>query len=538
MTSAGVVCAPQPLAVEAGADTLKRGGNAIDAALACAFVQGVVDPQMCGLGGGGVMMLHQANTGRTVELSFYAPAPLSASPTMFEPLIIERVRWGGWRLRDRANEVGYLSVCTPTFVKAAHLASARFGRLKWSDLLGPAIDIAAAGAPVYHHVYDRWMRPTEGYADSLERHSATPAASKLYTREGRMLATGERMPTSELAATLKRLASHGAADFYQGEIAHSIVSDMQQHGGLITLEDLDRCQVFEREPLWGSYRHLKVASPSPPGGGLALLLALKLMESRVDRTVEHNSALHAHRLAECLKIALGTWKLRSGDPRFVRDDARVLLSESFISTLSHQIHDERAFRLSNLAANLVPDSRDTTQVSVIDAEGNAVSMTHTLGLGSGVVTSGLGFMYNNAMMLFDPNPGQPNSISPGRIRQHATAASIAFDRDSPALALGAPGGHGIISGVAQTISNLIDFGMTPVEAVSAPRLHCEGEQVELEARFPRSVARALEALGHPVRHSLYSFDYTSGRPHVVSRASTGELNGGADPRGGGMALHA
>jgi len=538
MKSAGVVCAPQPLAVEAGADTLKRGGNAIDAALACAFVQGVVDPQMCGLGGGGVMMLHPVTTGRTVELSFYAPAPLSASATMFEPLIIERVRWGGWRLKDRANEVGHLSVCTPTFVKAAYLASARFGRLKWPDLLGPAIEIAAAGAPVYHHVHDRWMRPTEGFADSVERHTATPSARHLYTRQGQMLATGERMPTGELAATLQRLALHGAADFYEGEIARAIVSDMQQHGGLLTLEDLARCEVFEREPLWGTYRHLKIASPSPPGGGLALLLALKLLESRVDRALEHNSALHAHRLAECLKVAIATWKIRSGDPRFVRDDARAMLAGESLAALSDAIRDDRVLALSDIGAKLVPDSRDTTHVSVIDAQGNAVSMTHTLGLGSGVVTPGLGFMYNNAMMLFDPNPGQPNSISPGRIRQHATAASIAFEADFPALAVGAPGGHGIISGVAQTLSNLVDFGMTPIEAVSAPRLHCEGEQIELEARFPRSVSCALEALGHPVRHSLYSYDYTSGRPHAVRRASTGELNGGADPRGGGMALHA
>lgn len=538
MNSAGVVCAPQPLAVEAGVDTLKRGGNAIDAALACAFVQGVVDPQMCGLGGGGVMMLHQASTGRTVELSFYAPAPLSASATMFEPLIIQRVRWGGWLLQHRANEVGYLSVCTPTFVKAAHLASERFGRLNWPDLLGPAIDIASAGAPVYHHVYDRWMRPTEGFADSVERHTATPSASHLYTRQGRMLATGERMPTGALATTLQRLASHGAADFYQGEIAHAIVSDMKQHGGLLTFDDLARCEVFEREPLWGSFRHLKIASPSPPGGGLALLLALKLLESRIDRKVEHNSALHAHRLAECLKVAIGAWKVRSGDPRFVRDDARALLSGESFSALNDSIRDDRALKLSDLATQMVPDSRDTTHVSVIDADGNAVSMTHTLGLGSGVVTPGLGFMYNNAMMLFDPNPGQPNSISPGRIRQHATAASIGFEGGAPALAIGAPGGHGIISGVAQTISNLVDFGMTPVEAVSAPRLHCEGEQIELEARFPRSISRELEALGHPVRHSLYSYDYTSGRPHAVRRDSKGQLDGGADPRGGGMALNA
>lgn len=536
MSKTGVVCAPQPLAVEAGADALRRGGNAVDAALACAFVQGVVDPQMCGLGGGGVMLIHQAAERRTVELSFYAPAPLSASAAMFEPLIVERVRWGGWRLKDRANEVGYLSLCTPTFVKAAALASSRFGRLGWADLLGPAIEISEAGAPVYHHVHERWMRPTEGYADSIERHTATPGATRLYTRDGAMLGTGERMPTDELAATLKRLASHGAADFYEGEIARAIVHDMQRHGGLLTMEDLKHCRVFEREPLWGCYRHLRIASPSPPGGGLALLIALKLLQSRLVGVALHNDALHAHRLAECLKLALSTWKRRSGDPRFVSEDPGLLLTDAAVSSLGSLITDERALTLSDIDARLIPDSKDTTHVSVMDADGNAVSMTHTLGLGSGVVTEGLGFMYNNAMMLFDPNPGQPNSISSGRIRQHATAASIAFESDHPAFAVGAPGGHGIISGVVQTLSNLVDFGMTPVEAVSAPRLHCEGEQIELEARFPVAVARQLRSLGHPVRHSPYSYDFTSGRPHVVQRGADGRIEGGADPRGGGMAL--
>jgi gamma-glutamyltranspeptidase/glutathione hydrolase len=538
MKRAGVVCAPQPLAVEAGVDTLKRGGNAIDAAIACAFVQGVVDPQMCGLGGGGVMMLHQASSARTIELSFYAPAPLAATATMFEPLIIERVRWGGWRLKDRANEVGYQSVCTPTFVKAADKASRQYGRLAWPDLLGPAIEIASAGAPVFHHVHDRWMRPTEGYADSIERHSVTPAAAQLYTRDGRMLATGERMRTDELAATLKRLASHGADDFYRGQIAAAIVSDMRAHGGLINSDDLERCEVLEREPLWGSYRNFRIAAPSPPGGGLALLLALRLLESRVATAGAHNGALHAHRLAECLKLGLATWKLRSGDPRFVRANPSAFLSETAVRNIGSYISDERALKVGDVADNLVPDSRDTTQVSVMDAQGNAVSMTHTLGLGSGVVTPGLGFMYNNAMMLFDPNPGQPNSISPGRIRQHATAASIALESGLPKLAIGAPGGHGIISGVVQTLSNLIDFGMTPTEAVSAARLHCEDDNIELEARFPTAVARALEELGHPVRHSMFSYDYTSGRPHVVRAMSADLLDGGADPRGGGMALHA
>ena len=533
----GVVSAPQPLAVEAGADVLRRGGNAVDAALACAFMQGVVDPQMCGLGGGGVMLVHDALQGKTIELAFYAPAPLAATAEMFQQLIVERVRWGGWRLRNRENEIGYRSICVPTFVKAADVAARRFGTRPWADLLAPAIEVAAAGAPVYHHVHDRWLRPTAGFADSIERHAATPAAERLYMTGGRMLATGERMPTDDLARTLRRLAEHGARDFYEGEIARAIVADMQRHGGLISETDLRECAATERSPLWGRYRDLRIAAPAPPGGGLALLLALALLEPWVTSATRHNGIDHAHRVAECLKLGLAVWKARSGDPHFVTEDPAALLRPAFVDGLRSLISDESALTMAEVGARLVPDSRDTTQVCVIDEQGNAVAMTHTLGLGSGVVTDGLGFMYNNAMMLFDPNPGQPNSIAPGRMRQHATASSLAFSGDAPVLAIGAPGGHGIISGVAQTISNLVDFDMSPVEAVSAPRLHCEGDTIEMEARFLRAVAQGLQARGHPVNHSVYSYDYTSGRPHLVRRSRDGaQLDGAADPRGGGMAV--
>ena len=533
----GVIAAPQPLAVEAGADILRRGGNAVDAALACAFVQGVVDPQMCGLGGGGVMLLYDARRRETVELAFYAPAPLAAAADMFQPLIVERVRWGGWRLRNRENDVGYRSICVPTFVKAADLAARRFGTLPWAELLAPAIDIAAAGAPVYHHVHDRWLRPAPGFADSLERHTATAAAAHLYTAAGRMRAPGERMPTTDLARTLRRLADHGARDFYEGEIARAIVADMERNGGLVSAKDLQECAAVVREPLWGRYRDLRIAAPAPPGGGLALLLALSLLEPFLATPPEHNGVEHAQCLAECLKLGLAAWKARSGDPRFVSEDPAALLDAGSVAALRSHIHDERALSLAGIGAALVPDTRDTTQVCVIDAQGNALAMTHTLGLGSGVVTQGLGFMYNNAMMLFDPNPGQPNSIAPGRIRQHATASSIAFNGDAPLFAVGAPGGHGIISGVVQTISNLVDFGMTPVEAVSAPRLHCEDDMVELEARFLSAVVAGLEARGHVVRRSVFSYDYASGRPYIARRSRDGgRLDGAADPRGGGMAI--
>ena len=170
--------------------------------------------------------------------------------------------------------------------------------------------------------------------------------------------------------------SYGTDDFYRGQIAAAIVSDMRAHGGLITFDDLERCEVFEREPLWGTYRNLRIAAPSPPGGGLAMLLSLKLLESRIATAGTHNGDLHAHRLAECLKLGLATWKLRSGDPRFVQTDPRAFLSETVVRKIGGYISDERALKIGDVAENLVPDSRDTTQVSVIDRKSTRLNSSH------------------------------------------------------------------------------------------------------------------------------------------------------------------
>lgn len=535
----GVISAQQPLAVEAGVTAFARGGNAVDAGLTCAFVQGVVDPQMCGLGGAGAALVHDPKAGETVDIDFYPPVPLAATPDMFVPLIEGRVRWGGWKLRGFANDIGYRSICTPTFVKAATALHRRYGRLSWSELLEPAIEVAAEGAPVYHAVHDRWLRSAPDFADSLTRHTVTPAAARIFTTEGRLLGPGERMATQDYAKSLARLAEHGAEDFYEGEIARRIVADMVENGGLMRKEDLDRAPVLHGEPVRAGYRGYMVEGPRPPGGGLVVLQALRILERFDLSALEHNGSDHLHLVAEALRSAFADWKSNIGDPAFVDDRTEVFLSDTHIDARADAISTNAVARLAANDPRLLPDGKTTTHVSVIGDDGLAFSMTHTLGLGSGVVTEGLGFMYNNAMVLFDPNPGGPNSISPGRVRQHGTAACLLLKKGKPVLAVGAPGGHGICSGVVQAISNIVDFGLTPVEAVSAARIHAEGDVIEAEARIPRSVVASLEARGHIVKHSFYGYDYTSGRPHIAARdPATGALGGGADPRGGGMVLRA
>ena len=529
----GVVSAPQPLAVEAGADVLNRGGNAMDAAIAAAFVQGVVDPQMCGLGGGGAATVFDPVSGTTGVCDFYARTPLAASPDMFADRIVGNASWGGFILGDRANEIGYLSICTPAAVQGLAALHERFGSLPWGQLLEPAIALAEEGAPVYHHVHERWTRQVGGFVDCITRHQATPACAAQYMHGGAMLDVGQRMDTRAYGRTLRRLADAGPQDFVDGETARAISEDMARNGGLVTMEDLAAAVPGWRQPVSGSYRGYRIEGPPPPGGGIAVISILNILSGFDLRALGHNSAEHLHVLASAIRLGLEDWKTHTGDPAYIDSPTEWLISQERAGELRETIGQPWPVQPDDR----VPDGRDTTQISVMTADGASVSMTHTLGLGSGVVTPGLGFMYNNAMMLFDPRPGGPNSVGPRRVRQHALASCILFDDESPLLAVGAPGGHGIISGVVQTISNIVDFGMTPGDAVSAPRIHCEGPVVQLEARLPRGVARALAEWGHEIQHSLYSYDFFSGRPHVVMRdPASGRLSGGADPRGGGMVL--
>lgn len=528
----GLVCAPQPRAVEAGAQIFAAGGNAFDAAVATAFVQGVVDPQMCGIGGGGTATIQRADAAEPSSLDFYARVPLAARADMFVSRIAGDAPWGGVVLSDRANEIGYESLCTPGAVRGFAALHRCGGKLPWAEVLAPAIDIARSGPPVYHHVHDRWMRPAKGYVDSLTRHSATPACARQYMRDGHMLEPGERMDTAQYADTLVQLAKAGAEDFYTGEIAEAIVSDMQAHGGLIGAEDLARVDAPERLPVTGSAAGWRLYGPPQPGAGILLAQVFALLEALDIDEARHNGADYLETLARALAHGFADWRAHTGDLAFVEDRTEWLLSEA----RKAQIVERIRARQEPAPLTGIPDGRDTTHLSVIDAEGNAVSMTHTLALGSGVVTDGLGFMYNNAMMLFDPKPGGTNSIAPRRIRQHATSCCIVKGPGGEVLAIGAPGGYGIVSGVVQTILNMLVNRMTPTEAVSAARIHCEGRRVDCEARIPEATIAELERRGLTPRHSVYSYDYASGRPHVAYRYADGRLEGGSDPRAGGMAL--
>jgi gamma-glutamyltranspeptidase/glutathione hydrolase len=483
-----IVC-PQPLAAEIGLDVMRRGGNAVDAAVTCAFVQGVIDPQMCGIGGCGAMLVHRPKAGDTL-LEFYATAGSRVREDQWEPLFIrEAADRYGFVLEGRVNDVGYQSVAVPGTVAGLHEALTRFGSISWEQAIAPAIPLARDGFPVTGFMHGYW---TTDYGPDVvpnaERIQATPEAKRIYTHDGALYSIGEVMVQADMARTLEKLAGGGLEVFYRGEIASAIASDFAANGGHITKEDLEGYRVTVTEPIRGTYRGMGVAAARPPAGGDYLLRTLEFLERFDMRSHGWPSTEAARLLVEAMSL-------------------------EFAGAPAHQ-----------------SDRADTTHVCVVDDAGNAVSLTHTLGSSSGVVTPGLGFGYNDYMNCFDPRPGRPNSVRPGKTRVTMMTPTFVFDKGRLRVALGAPGGTKIVTAILQVLVNVIDHQMSPVEAVSAPRIDFQGDVVQAEARIPSIVCQELEKHGYTVNRRTLNYDSYFARPQLIVAEADGFLHGASDPR--------
>ena len=514
-----IVC-PQPQAAEVGLEVMRRGGNAVDAAVTCAFVQGVIDPQMCGIGGCGVMLVHSPEGGDSV-LEFYGTAGALVREDQWESIFIrEAADRYGYVLDGWVNDVGYQSVCVPGTVAGLHEALTRFGSITWEEAIEPAIPLARDGFPVTGYVHGFW---TTDYGPDVvpnaRRIQATPAAKALYTRDGALYGIGETMVQADLARTLERLAAEGPGVFYRGEIADAIAADFAAHGGFITKQDLESYRVNVTEPIRGTYRGLQVVAAGPPAGGLTLLQMLNFLEGFDLGAAGWPSTEAAKLLVEAMAWAVADRELHVADPRFVDIPTGALTDKKYAAK----------------AREVVADRADTTQVCVVDDGGNAVSLTHTLGSSSGVVTPGLGFGYNDYMNCFDPRPGRPNSLRPGKTRVTMMTPTMVFDRGKLRACAGAPGGTKIVTGVLQVLVNVLDHGMSAVEAVSAPRVDFQGEVVQAEARIPRAVIEGLERLGYRVSRRTLNYDSYFSRPQVIVAERDGYLSGASDPRKDGGA---
>jgi gamma-glutamyltranspeptidase/glutathione hydrolase len=442
----------------------------------------------------------------------------------------------GYLLKDSVNEIGYQSVGVPTTVIGLHRAWEMYGTLAWEEVLRPAIHYARNGYTIPLELANKWRKTgVGGRSGSLARFTCTPATADIYTKDGgQLLEAGDVLRNGDLARTLEIIAQKGPQEFYQGEMAERIARDMAANGGLVTKKDLENYDVIVTKPLVGTYRDYTVVGSPTPCGGITVLEILNILEGYDLAGMDFNTTDYVHIVSQAMKASFADRNSFVGDPDFADVPSEWLTSQARARDWRDKIDRREPFRADQ---SLSIESPDTTHISVVDPEGNCVSLTHTLGICSGVVTPGLGFLYNECMRLFDPIPGGPNAIAPGKRRVTGMAPTILYKDDKPVMVLGAPGGNLIMGAVLQTILNVVDHGMTLLDALSAPRIDCQGEIIHLEGRIPRWVCDGLRKMGFDVERDLASYGSFPARVHAIQiDQHRGTLHGGADPRGYGMAL--
>lgn len=527
----GMVAAPQAEAAYEGARVLRDGGTAADALVTAALVQGVVDPHRSGLGGFGCSTILDGTTGTALSIDFHGRAGLGSSPRQWEDIFESAAPDGfGFVVRGKVNDVGHRSITVPGMVAGLAEIHRRFGSLPWRDLVLRAAPYAEEGFLVTPELAEFWIRPgLYGRVSTRDRLSTTETGRRICLKEnGDTYRAGEIFRQELLAATYRRLAEEGPGSFYRGSIAEDIIRDWEAGGALVTREDLARYEPQVGEPLRGSYRGLEVLTTPLPGGGVALLQALRILErSRLDQTI-HNGADYIDRLGPVFRAVWADRLAHQGDPAFGGLSAEELLGGPYLDALVPRGDGDGAGGEGAAGrrggGNLGADSASTTQLTIVDRARTCVSFSHSLGYGSGVFSPGLGFMYNNCMSGFDPRPGRRNSIAPGKARTTAVAETLVLREGRPWLALGSPGAARITAGIVQTIVNVVDFRMTAAEAVVHPRFDAYGDRrLVLDSRFPQPLVRELRSRGWEVLQSPKPFG-------IVGRVYAVEVDDRARPR--------
>jgi gamma-glutamyltranspeptidase/glutathione hydrolase len=485
------------LASEAGVEVMRRGGNAVDAAVAVGFALAVTYPQAGNIGGGGYMVIRLAD-GRSAAIDYREVAPLAATRDMYLD--------STGRLTNKSI-VGHLASGVPGAVAGMADALARYGTMPLREVMQPAIRLARDGFAVDSGL----SRSLESSRSLLEQFGGRD----VYFPNGRALQPGERFAQPALARTLTLIAERGAAAFYQGEVGDSLVAELRRGGGIITKADLAAYRPVAREPLRTTYRgHTLFSMPPSSSGGVTISETLNVLET-YPKLPPFGSAAYAHILGSAYQRAFIDRNNKIGDPAFVRVPLDTLTSKAYARQLRATIDPARATPTAQLSARQLSEGSHTTHYSVVDARGNAVATTTTLNnsYGSGVYVTGAGFLMNDEMDDFAAQPGQPNmfglvqgeqnAIQPGKRMLSAMSPTIVLDSAGRVLLVaGAAGGPTIITGTSQVILNVIEFGMPLADAMRAPRLHHQALPDSLtyeETGLRPAVLDSLRAMGHALR---------------------------------------
>jgi len=526
--SRGMVVANHPLGSAAGAEMLAAGGNAVDAAIGALFALTVVEPMMVGIFGAGMTHLRLAD-GRHLVIDNYTTAPAASRPDMFTPV---SDTWPDYlRAEGDVNLVGVLSAGVPGTLKGWAEVVARFGCLDLETVMQPAIRHAERGFRATPYL----VEAVKTTAPDLARF---PETARTFLPGGAPIKAGDLVTMPDYAATLRHIAAKGAGVLYGGDLGATVAEYVRRSGGIISLEDLAGYRTVERQPIRGGYRGFEITGPPPPtAGGLHLVEMLNILEGFDPRGLGFGTAEYFHLIAEVLKIGFADRNACTGDPAFVDIPVDRLLSKEHAAARRAEIRADRAGEygaIVGMTGGVPAGSAHTTHVTTADADGNVVAMTQTINnlFGSKATVPGTGMLLNNTMGLFDPHPGTPASIAPGKRVTSSMAPTIILRDGKPAWALGLPGGVRIFTSVFQAVVNLIDHGMTLQEAVEAPRVWTQGQELEMEQDIPVTVRDAVASRGHRV----VAVPAVAGGMNAVAFAADGTLEGAACWRADGTPI--
>ncbi len=526
----GMVVSSHYLASQVGIDVLKKGGNAVDAAIATGFALAVTHPGAGNLGGGGFLIARMAN-GETRTFNFREKAPAAAHARMF---LNEQ---GEYDTEKHHNS--WLSVGVPGTVAGFALAHEKLGKLPLRELIAPAIQLAEAGFPV------SW-KMADDFRETAKDFRKYPASAAQFLKGDGYYEPDEILKQPDLARTLRRIAEQGRDGFYTGETARLLAAAMRENGGLITEADLAAYQAQELPPLRATYRGYEViAMPPPSSGGTALIEMLNILEGYDLRATGFGSAQHLHLLAEAMRRAYADRARWLGDPDFNPGlPLARLTSKEHAANLRGTISLAHASLSDPVRFSEAYESEETTHYSVVDAEGNAAVVTYTIEawFGAKMIAPGTGFLLNNEMGDFNPVPGltdetgkigtDANLVAPGKRMLSSMTPAIIVKDGKPLLLIGSPGGRTIINTVLQVVTNVLDFRMDVAEAIAAPRIHHQWLpdriNIERDGASPEVLAR-LRGMGHEVRVSNSS--RSQGRAMgICLDPETGVRMGASDPR--------
>ena len=529
----GMVASTNEVASRVGVQIMKRGGNAVDAAIAVAFALAVTHPAAGNLGGGGFMMI-RLKDGRSTAIDYREMAPAAAHRNVYLDKNGNLIEGEGGSL------VGYRAAGVPGTVRGMELALKKYGsgKLTWSQLLEPARLLAANGFTVTYEL----ARSLKGSDDYLSKYAET---KRIYLRGGNFYKEGEVFRQPELAATFARLQRSGPNEFYEGETARLIAADMKRHNGLMTMEDLRGYVAKERTPLRGTYRgHEIISMPPPSSGGAVLLEMLNILEGYDLQKTDANSSDRYHLMAEAMRRAFADRAEYMGDSDFVKVPVAGLIDKSYAATLRATINTDRASTSAEVRAGRPAgyESEETTHFTVVDADGNAVANTYTLNnsYGSAAVAKGTGMLLNDEMDDFAAKPGTPNlygliqgernAVAPRKRPLSAMTPTIVLRKDGSLwFTVGSPGGPTIINTVLCIITDVIDYNMNIQQAIDAPRIHHQWLPDELVGEpfgLSGDTQRALTARGH----TLAKLRYLGDAEGIMIEEKTGMRLGATDPR--------